>query len=404
MRSLCVALIVTFLLAATLAGWLRPAVALAKDDPPKIEAAAVAVMDVPTGRFIYAYRADRRVPMASTTKIMTARLALESLDPQQDVVVPPLDMRWDEMDVNLSPGQVLPAEKLMEALLVASGGDAAKTLAVAVAGSEKAFVEQMNREAQELGLDDTHYANSHGLDAAGHYTSAHDLSLLARLEMEDPEFARYVAMPSTTIPQQDDPKPLKVESSNTLMLRNEWVDGVKTGYTNKAGSCLVASGDYEKHDMIVTVLGAPDPETRNQDVVKLFKYGASLYTMWRSPEAGHVMASASVPYSRLPLDIVLAGRFSVSIPPGAEVSSDVTAPRVAEPPVAGDEELGRVVYKVDGTVRDERALLADRAVPTADWRSRLRFRLARVWQRSSEAVAAAIKRAVDPRAVFTPAF
>ncbi|MBM3146656.1 MAG: D-alanyl-D-alanine carboxypeptidase, partial [Actinobacteria bacterium] len=348
--------------------------------------------------------AGKRVPMASTTKIMTARLALQSLDPRQDVVVPPLDMRWDEMDVNLSPGQVLPVEKLMEALLVASGGDAARTLAVAVAGSEKAFVEQMNREAQELGLDDTHYANSHGLDTGGHYTSARDLSLLARLEMEDPEFAGYVAMPSTTIPQQDDPKPLKVESSNTLMLRNEWVDGVKTGYTDKAGSCLVASGDYEQHDMIVTVLGAPDPETRNQDVVKLFKYGASLYVTWRSPEAGQVMASASVSYSRLPLQIVLADRFSVSIPPGAKVTSDVTAPRVAEPPVAGDEELGRVVYKVDGTVRDERALLADRAVPTADWRSRLRFRLARVWQRSSAAVAAAVKRAVDPRAVFTPAF
>lgn len=388
--------------AGAAAAW--PAASAAKEKAPKIDAAAAAVMDVPTGRFIYTLRAGKRLPMASTTKIMTARLALETLEARQDIVVPALTLRWDEMGVNLRPGQVLPVEKLLEALLVASAGDAAKTLAVASAGSEKAFVAEMNAEAQELGLDETRYANADGLDAKGHFTTARDLTELARLEMDDPEFAAYVALRAVVIPQQGKPKPLKVENTNTLMLRNDWVDGVKTGYTSKAGSCLVASGDFRGHDMIVTLLGAPDPETRNKDIVKLFKYGASLYRTWRSPRAGFVVRTASVPYSRLPLHIVLSSRFTVSIPPGAEVTGDVAAPLVAVPPVAAAEELGRVVYEVDGQPRDERALLAERAVPVADWRSRLRYRLARLWLRGSATLADAFRRAIDPRAVFTPAF
>lgn len=394
--------VVCLVVVAFAAAW-PAAQAAAKDKPPKIEAAAAVVMDALTGRLIYDYRADKRLPIASTTKIMTARVAMEYLDPQEDVVVPQYSIPWDEMDVNLKPGQVLPAETLFEALLVASAGDAAKTLAVASAGSEKSFVEEMNRHAEELGLADTHFANPDGMDAKGHYSSARDLSELGRIEMEDEQFAEYVGMPSVAVPQQGKAKPLKVENTNTLLLRNDWVSGVKTGYTSKAGSCLVASGGYNGHQMIVTVLGAPDPETRNAYIVDLFEYGATLYRTWRSPRAGFVVATASVPYARTTLDIVLSSRYSVSIPPGAKVTSDVSAPSVAAPPVAREQELGTVVYKVDGEERDEQALVAERAVPVADWRSRLRYRLARVWERSRDAVADAFRRAADPRAIFTPA-
>jgi len=387
-------------------GVLAPDIALAaNEDAPKIQATSAAVMDVPTGRFIYELRADKRVPMASTTKVMTARIVLESgLDPQARVTVPQLNMRWDEMDVGLKPGQTISADLLLEALLVASAGDAAKTLAAEVAGDEPAFVKLMNEEAKRLGLDDTRYANSHGLDASGHYTTARDLTELARLEMEDDRFAAYVATEEVSVPQVDDPKPLKVENTNQLMLRNNWVTGVKTGYTSGAGYCLVASGVYDGHEMIVTVLGAPDPETRNQDVVKLFKYGASLYQTWKSPAAGAVIATATVPYSTLTLDIVQSARFSVSIPPGAEVSEEVDAPRAVSAPVARDETLGRVSYAVDGDPADERALVADREIPVADWRSRLRYRLWQIWDRGSDALAGAFRRAADPRAIFAPAF
>jgi len=382
-----------------------PGVALAADEEaPQIQATSAAVMDVPTGRFVYELNADKRVPMASTTKVMTARVVLESgIDLQEQVTVPQLEIRWDEMDVGLKPGQRLSVDLLLEALLVASGGDAAKTLAAEVAGSEQAFVELMNQEAEELGLDDTHYANSHGLDAGGHYTTARDLTELTRVEMEDERFAAYVATRQVSVPQQDAPA-LKVDNTNKLMLRNNWVTGGKTGYTSGAGYCLVASGTYDGHEMIVTVLGAPDPETRNRDVVKLFKYGASLYQTWKSPAAGALVATATVPYSRLSLDIVQSKRFSVSIPPGAEVREEIDTPRTVSPPVARNETLGRVSYAVDGDPTDERALVADREIPVADWRSRLRYRLWRIWDTGRDALADAFLRAADPRAVFTPAF
>jgi D-alanyl-D-alanine carboxypeptidase (penicillin-binding protein 5/6) len=365
--------------------------------PPSVDAAAVAVMDIPTGRFIYQVNGDKRLPMASTTKVMTARVTLVSdLAPNQEVVVPPLNLSWDEMDANLQAGQTLTVDQLLQTMLVASAGDAARTLAVAVAGSEEAFVRRMNDQAALLGLKNTHYANSDGMDAPGHYTSAADLTELARLELQVPRFAEYVKMKSVQVPREGKQKPATYPTTNTLMLANEWVDGVKTGYTDDAGSCLVASGDYEGHHMIVTLLGAPDPQSRNADIVELFKYAAGLYRTWRSPAAGFVYATATVPYSHTSLDIVLADRYSVSLPPGAKVTDSVSAPVAARPPVTGEQQLGRVVFRVDGKKWDERALLADRAIPVAGWQSRLRYRLGQIWERGREALADSVRRLAEP--------
>jgi D-alanyl-D-alanine carboxypeptidase len=382
------------------------AAAKAAAKPPVVKAAAVAVMDIPTGRFVYQLHADTRVAMASTTKIMTARVTMQSdLAAQQKVVVPPLNLSWDEMDVNLQSGQTLTIDELLQALLVASAGDAARTLAVAVAGSEETFVRRMNDEAAKLGLKNTQYKNSDGMDAKGHYTTAADLTRLAWVEMQDARFAAYVRMKACEVPQEGKRKPARYPTTNTLMLANDWVDGVKTGYTDDAGSCLVASGEYEGHRMIVTLLGAPDPQTRNADIQKLFRYAAGLYRTWRSPAAGFVYATATVPYSTTSLDIVLSSRYSVSLPPGAKVSSSVEAPSAAQPPVARRQELGRVTFKVDGKEWKERALLADRPIPVASWQSRLRYRLWQIWERGSEALANGVKRLAAPalQRLSTPA-
>jgi len=365
--------------------------------PPVVKAAAVAVMDIPTGRFIYKVDAERKLAMASTTKVMTARVTLQSgLSLEQEITVPPLDLQWDEMDVGLQAGQVLTTDQLLQALLVASAGDAARTLAVAVAGSEKAFVGRMNDEAAKLGLTGTHYVNSDGMDAEGHYTTAADLTKLSWVEMQDSRFATYVKMKSCLVPQEGKREPARFPTTNTLMLSNSWVDGVKTGYTDDAGSCLVASGEYKGHRMIVTLLGAPDPETRNQDIEKLFKYAAGLYHTWTSPDAGYVYATASVPYSNTSLDIVLSNPYKVSLPPGAKVTHGVRAPSAARPPVTGGQKLGRVVYKVDGKKWAERDLLAEREIPVASWQSRLRYRLGQIWRKGREALSESVRRLAEP--------
>lgn len=379
---------------------------------PRLGDMSAAVMDQATGRWVYVAAGDRERPMASTTKIMTARLVLGSdLTLQQMVTVPSLQMRWDEMDVKLAAGQRLTVDKLMQAMLVASAGDAARTLAVAVAGSEREFVARMNQEAKALDLDGTHFANPHGMDASGHHTTAKDLTRLAQLEMQDERFAAYVKLRSVSVPQQGKAKPLVEKASNSLLLANDWVYGVKTGYTDKAGSCLVAAGDYEGDRMIVTLLGAPDPRTRDRLVVALFQYASSLYTDWASPAAGTIMESLTVSYSRLDLDLALEQSLELSLPPGAEVSERRQARTTAPVPVRKGQQLGSVVYSVDGQPGGERALVATRTVPVADWRSRLRFRLSRLWEsgkhalaQASGAVANAAREALDPRAVFTLGF
>jgi D-alanyl-D-alanine carboxypeptidase (penicillin-binding protein 5/6) len=391
-------LVATAALLALVAAAAGPATAAAKaKKPPAVDAAAVAVMDVPTGRFIYQLNGDKKVAIASTTKIMTAWVTLLSdLKPEQEIVVPPLNLSWDEMDVNLQSGQTLTVDQLLQALLVASAGDAARTLAVAVAGGEEAFARRMNDEAAKLGLKNTHYVNSDGMDAPGHHSTADDLTRLARVAMEDPSFAAYVKMKSCLVPQMGKSEPARYPATNTLMLANDWVDGVKTGYTDDAGSCLVASGEYKGHRMIVTLLGAPDPQTRNADIAKLFKYAAGLYRTWKSPAAGFVYATATVPYSHTSLDVVLSSRYAVSLPPGTKVTSTVRAPAAAAPPVAGDQELGTVTYKVDGKKWEQRALLADREIPLANWQSRLRFRLGQIWTKGREAIAGSLRGVAGP--------
>ena len=165
-------------------------------------------------------------------------------------------------------------------------------------------------------------------------------------------------------------------TTDTFMLAHRsWVYGVKTGHTDLAGSCLVSAGTYEGKQMIVTVLGAPDPAQRDQAVLALYKYGASLYKTWRSPAAGAVAATAAVPYSTRPVALRLQAGFSTTVPPGARVTSTVSAPRTVKLPLAAGTTVGTVTYKVDGARRGSRRLTAARSVPLPDWQTRLRYRV-----------------------------
>jgi D-alanyl-D-alanine carboxypeptidase (penicillin-binding protein 5/6) len=193
--------------------------------------------------------------MASTTKIMTALLALErgNLNQVVTVDVNAADMP-DSSVMGLSPGERLTLRDLLYGLLLPSGNDAARQIARTIAGSEPAFVDLMNRRAAELGLADTHYANPHGLDAPGHYTSAADLAKLARIALRNPTFAQIVATQQKTVKGR---ATYDLHSTNPL-LGQPGVEGVKTGHTDLAGACLVAAVRRDGHRVITVVLNSPD--------------------------------------------------------------------------------------------------------------------------------------------------
>jgi D-alanyl-D-alanine carboxypeptidase (penicillin-binding protein 5/6) len=360
----------------------RPAWAAgATPAPPSLPVAAAAILDRSTGRFIFLLNADTERPMASTTKIMTATVVLDSgVSLGKVVTVGTMHLASDESEVGLKAGEKLTVNQLLQALLVASANDAARTLAVSVGGTQAAFVAQMNATALRLGLTNTHYENPHGLDARGHYSTARDLTRLAWIELKDPRFAGFVRMTSVVLPKPDGKGSARFPTTDTFMLEHPgWVYGVKTGHTDEAGSCLVSAGTYKGEQMIVTVLGAPDPVQRNRALMALYRYGASLYRTWRSPAVGSTATTAAVPYGTTPVALNMQAGFKTTVPAGARVTSTLSAPRAVILPLKAGTVLGAVTYKVDGKARGLSHLTAARSVPLPDWQTRLRYRIRSTW-------------------------
>lgn len=195
--------------------------------------------------------------MASLTKMMTALVALkdEQDDTAVEMTVPPAVRKTYGQIIYLNPGETYTFGQMLKALLLDSANDAAITIAVNVAGSQAAFVRRMNAEAATLGLRETHFVNVHGLDAPGHYSSAHDLALLGAAAMRDPVFRRVVAMRRATIPWPQKHSVRTLTNINRLLTGFAGADGIKTGYTTDALNCVVGSVEAGGHEVIAVVMG-----------------------------------------------------------------------------------------------------------------------------------------------------
>ena len=237
--------------------------------------------------------------------------------------------RWavDQDEIYLQGGDKLTVNQLLEALLIQSANDAAADLADAVAGSQARFVALMNAKARELGLTNTHYANPHGLDAPGHYTSALDLTHLARIAMRDPRFAGYVRHYTATIPWAHHPYPAGARQSHELLEDYPWAYGVKTGWTDGAGCCIVAAGLWRGHRILVTLLGEPDdahrrPTRSNSSTGR--RASTSAQTLW---PAGAVLARVAGALHDATLALVAAAHGRRLAAHRGAVTSRVVAPR-----------------------------------------------------------------------------
>jgi serine-type D-Ala-D-Ala carboxypeptidase (penicillin-binding protein 5/6) len=237
---------------------------------PPIAAAAYVVIDGDTGEPLASYNADQPRPVASLTKLMTARLVLDAGRLEHAATVPPLQLAGDESQAGLEPGDHVSRGELLQAMLVASAGDAARTLAVDVAGSERRFVEMMNAEAAAAGLDATRYANPDGLDDPAQHSSAADVAHLACDLMQYPVFRQIVATKSTTLDGTE------LATTNDLLGAYRGADGIKTGHTGQAGWCIAASATRDGHSIMAVVLGAPTEQARDDAAHALLDYGFSV--------------------------------------------------------------------------------------------------------------------------------
>jgi serine-type D-Ala-D-Ala carboxypeptidase (penicillin-binding protein 5/6) len=230
------------------------------------------VIEADTGRVLYAKDDQQRLPIASTTKLMTAYVALAHATPGKVLTVQPYTPAPEETVAGLVPGQRLTVSDLLKAMLLPSGGDAAHTLAVDLGGgSLTRFVGWMNSAAARLHMGNTHYSTPVGLDTPGNYSTAADLAELAKKLLEDPVVAQIVAMASARLTDGQ-----VVSNRNDLVGRFPWVVGVKTGHTAGAGYCLVGAGRRDGHEAISVVLGDPSETARDSDTLQLLRYGLAV--------------------------------------------------------------------------------------------------------------------------------
>lgn len=244
------------------------------------------------GRVLWSRNASDRRAMASLTKIMTAVVAMENSTPDEVVKVPADASAVGESTSFLVPGDTIRMSELLEGLLVKSGNDAAVTIAEHVAGDEAAFVAMMNKKAKELGLEDTHFANSHGLDEKGHYTSASDLAVMARYAMTKPEFRSIVGKKRATVSSRQHKH--VVDSTNLLLMTYTGANGVKTGWTSDAGQCLIGSAQRNGVELYAVVLGTGSEAQRFAQTRELLDWGFAHYRPQRLASRGTVLGSSAV--------------------------------------------------------------------------------------------------------------
>ena len=335
----------------------------AAQPPQGIEAKAWIVVDARSGDVLASQGAERRLAIASTTKLMTAYVAMKELRLDQVVRAAPYEALYGESLMGLRSGEKVSVRDLLYGLILISGNDAAHTLAVAAAGSRERFVRQMNRYAAALGLADTHYANPIGLDEPGNFSTAADLATLTRRLLQIPAFAR-IADARTALLRSLRP-PRRIETLNDLLYMVPWATGVKTGHTFDAGYVLVASADRSGVRLVSVALGDPTEESRFADNLELLEFGFSQYKRRLPIRAGHALAEAEIRYSGGSLPLRAERSLQVGLRRGQQLDLHVQAPDEVEGPIRQGAKLGRATVFVDGGRVGGVPLRASRAVAEA---------------------------------------
>ncbi len=329
------------------------------DDTPSITSSIALIADG-DGNILFSRNSDEITAMASITKLMTAIVALESgypLDTMCTVSENALDLTWESSVVGYKVGDVVSLNDLLHGLLVHSGNDAAVIIAEAIGGTEENFVDMMNAKAQELGMYDTHFANPHGLDAEGHYTTANDLLILARYAMSFPLIASIVGTSSIDLMVDG-----TIETYNTTDLLigiYPGIRGIKTGYTANAGRAFVGLATRGGQSIYVIQIGADSEEQRWIDVNEMLDWAFSHYPE-QSLDTPDIASSASISYADHFGWTVTATLPSASLRISPFVTSESDPELTIVMPAlsigATSDHIGLIIWTLDGSIIAARSL------------------------------------------------
>ena len=328
----------------------------------EVNAEAAVVMDADSGRLLYAQNPDKRLANASTTKIMTALLTLEQPDQDRYFTVDSDAIQVEGTTMGLQPGDSVTLHQLAAGMLLPSGNDAANAAAVEIAGSEEAFVRLMNQRAAELGLENTQYRNPSGLDAEGHYSSARDLATLAAHALENEDFADIVSKQEIRMAFGNPPYNRSLYTTNKLLERYPYAIGVKTGYTDDAGLCLVTAAEKDGTRLIIVTLNGKDDVNTHMRLYEHFfpllaRVDLSGFTEGLSvPVTGGTRDSVAAVPAAEPEAALLEREYD-------ELTREVELPQFVYAPVQAGQVLGEIRLLSGDKVVWQSALVADSDVP-----------------------------------------
>jgi len=341
---------------------------------PQIAASSYILMDPLSGRVIMKENSHERLPPASLTKMMTAYIVERELDEGRislsDMV--PISVnawRTEGSRTFVKEGTEVSVENLLKGVIIQSGNDASVALAEYIAGSEGAFVDIMNQQAQILGMNESSFANATGLPAPDHFSTAYDLALLAKAIINDyPENYPLYAQKHFTYNN------IRQPNRNSLLWRDDSVDGLKTGHTEEAGYCLVASAKRNDTRLIAVVMGTDSTSSRAQEVQKMLNYGFRYYQSERLFRTGQELLEARVwGGASDSLSVGLTEDVFVTIPRGSRDSleSTVELDSVIKAPISMGDELGRVTVKLGDDVVVDQPVLALSDIPEGGFFKRI---------------------------------
>lgn len=318
-------------------------------------ATSAILMDADSGRVLYEQNADARMLIASTTKIMTALVAIREGDLADVVTVKREATLTEGSSMYLKEGEQLTLETLLYGLMLCSGNDAAVAIADHVGGSQAGFVKLMNETARELGMDSSSFANPNGLDDENHYSTARDMAVLARAAMENETLVRIVSTRTVTIGGRT------MTNHNKLLAYMDGCIGLKTGYTRAAGRTLVSCGTRNGQRLIAVTLQDGNDWADHQ---ALYEYGFSTYPARRAAVLGEALDSAAVQGGlAATVPLVAADSFSWPVAAGEALETRIELDAPLAAPLSAGTKAGQAVFTLDGREVGRVDLLCGKSVP-----------------------------------------
>ena len=342
---------------------------------PKIKAKAAVLIDSATGKVIYALNADKELPPASVTKVMTMLLAMEAVDSgkitlDDEVTISDNAASMGGSQMYMEPGETHTVAQLLEGVAMVSANDGCVALAEYIAGSTDIFVEKMNKKAQELGMKNTNFVNTNGLPVREHYTSAYDIALMSKELIKHKEIRKWCTKWQDTIKVGLPGKETEFGLTNTNKMIKTYngANGIKTGFTQEAGYCLSASATRGNTTLIAVVLGAKTSKERNAQVAKLLDYGFSAYETAQIFPEGETVKKVSVERGEPEqLKAVTGEAAAAFIKKGdkEKVTHKIVIDKDISLPLKKGDAVGRVDIYYDGQKTGSVRLVSDRDVDKA---------------------------------------